>query len=103
MREAEGCDAYGNRIPSDLWNNRYDHRAAYKGDGGVRWEPRETDLKHIRDIWRDAFCAQSGLPPTTLSFSEFVSHVLTPDGKLKDLTRETDTREGGANREHRGS
>jgi len=42
-------------IPADIWDNRVDHRRAYEGDGGVRWEPSEPGFKHIRDIWQESY------------------------------------------------
>lgn len=34
------CAAFPDGIPEAIWWNRTDHRRAYKGDHGVRWEPR---------------------------------------------------------------
>ena len=34
------CAAYPNAIPKEIMVNMVDHREAYRGDNGVRWEPR---------------------------------------------------------------
>jgi hypothetical protein len=48
------CDAFPERIPDEvLWGARFDHRLAYPGDHGVRFEPTgdEADELH-RDMFR---------------------------------------------------
>ena len=49
------CSAFGSRIPPEIWGNVADHRLAFDGDGGTRWEPRKPGLPHIRDIWREEY------------------------------------------------
>jgi hypothetical protein len=33
------CAAFPDEIPDDIFNGFFDHRKAFPGDNGVRWEP----------------------------------------------------------------
>jgi 2'-5' RNA ligase len=35
------CEAFPGGIPDDIWTNRFDHRKAHDGDGGLRWASRD--------------------------------------------------------------
>lgn len=37
------CVAFSARIPDEIWNGNHDHRTAYAGDGGVRFEPLQAE------------------------------------------------------------
>lgn len=37
------CDAFVDGIPADIWDDSFDHRQPHDGDGGVRFEPADTD------------------------------------------------------------
>ena len=37
------CDAFPDGIPAQIANNKHDHTQPYRGDGGIRYEPIETD------------------------------------------------------------
>jgi len=34
------CDAFPKGIPDEITEDGFDHRLAYLGDGGIRFEPR---------------------------------------------------------------
>ena len=36
------CDAFPSGIPGVILTDDFDHKNAYPGDGGVRWEPMPT-------------------------------------------------------------
>ena len=53
-RSSDGrrCRAYPDGIPDAILMNRHDHRSPYKGDSGLRFEPRGTHrLKGIDGEW----------------------------------------------------
>ncbi len=37
------CAAFPSRIPQEILTGLYDHREAYQGDHGIRWEPRDGE------------------------------------------------------------
>ena len=36
----ERCKAFPNGVPAAIFDGHHDHRKPYRGDGGVRFEPR---------------------------------------------------------------
>lgn len=36
--QARTCDVFPSGLPDDIWANRADHRQAYPGDHGKRWQ-----------------------------------------------------------------
>lgn len=50
------CAAFpdGAGIPIDIIQGRHDHRNAYPGDNGVRWEGETPDTEHPFDSWKEA-------------------------------------------------
>lgn len=47
------CSAF-DRIPGEILDMNFDHRKPYPGDQGVRWEPKEPDVKNPFDEFPDA-------------------------------------------------
>lgn len=41
------CEAFPNGIPEAIIRNRHDHREAYDGDSGVRFEPEEVEIEFV--------------------------------------------------------
>lgn len=52
-RRGNYCDAFPETpIPNEILDMRFDHRNAYPGDRGIRWEPRTPDTKNpFEDKW----------------------------------------------------
>lgn len=47
------CDAYPDGIPDAILYWKVDHRAPYRGDNGIRFEPAEQgDEEAVKDRWR---------------------------------------------------
>ncbi|WP_214110476.1 hypothetical protein [Acrocarpospora catenulata] len=44
------CAAFPKRIAAKILNDRFDHRNAYPGDHGVRWEPDEPGDRHPVEV-----------------------------------------------------
>jgi hypothetical protein len=68
------CDAFPDRIPRDIWNNRHDHRTPFPGDHGIQFAPMSDDDRRRDRRIRDEIIARSrrrtdemrarhGLPP----------------------------------------
>lgn len=48
------CDAFPDGIPEDIRLSRHDHRDAYPGDNGVRYEPKDhTAAKYAGNMFAD--------------------------------------------------
>ena len=58
------CAAFPQGIPVEIVDNEFDHKQAYPGDHGTRWEQSENSLQRIGPI--DLFTA-SGRPEPALS------------------------------------
>ena len=41
------CDAFPNGIPEAIIRNRHDHREAYDGDSGIRFEAEEVEIEFV--------------------------------------------------------
>ncbi len=39
MKPERICAAFTGGIPDEIWQNREDHREAFPGDHGIRWDP----------------------------------------------------------------
>jgi hypothetical protein len=40
-RKAQRCEAFPLRIPQPILIGKYDHRKPYKGDHGIKFQPKE--------------------------------------------------------------
>lgn len=63
------CAAFPTGIPDEIYQNFYDHREPYVGDGGIRWTMKED---------REPFPVESFLPERL--------HVGKPGGKIGPQT-----------------
>lgn len=44
------CAAFPNGIPAEIWHGENDHSEPYPGDGGIRFERRQTkDADSVRE------------------------------------------------------
>lgn len=41
------CEAFLEGIPAPIRTGDFDHRKAYDGDGGIRWEPADAEANRI--------------------------------------------------------
>jgi hypothetical protein len=47
------CDAFSavpNGIPVAIWHSESDHRRAYPGDNGIRFEPRDAEMAAYAEL-----------------------------------------------------
>jgi hypothetical protein len=45
------CTAFPEGVPSDMYDNIYDHKESYKGDNGIRFEPKTINhIEKFEDI-----------------------------------------------------
>lgn len=44
---SEGCAAFPLGIPEEILSGQHDHRKAYDGDGGIRWEPADDEAAEL--------------------------------------------------------
>lgn len=44
---SEGCAAFPTGIPAEILSGQHDHRKAYDGDGGIRWEPADAEAAEL--------------------------------------------------------
>lgn len=45
----EGCAAFPAGIPPEILSGEFDHRKAYDGDGGIRWEPADDKAAKLSE------------------------------------------------------
>lgn len=43
------CAAFPAGIPDEIFSGQFDHRKAYDGDGGIRWEPADAESNRIAE------------------------------------------------------
>ena len=48
------CSAYPTGIPEEIWSGAVDHRKAYKGDHGIKFEPDGPRGAEIEKIYQEA-------------------------------------------------
>jgi hypothetical protein len=53
-RETWTCSAFPEEIPVEILYSEFDHREAFEGDNGIRFEPISSDdSKYVREFFRN--------------------------------------------------